>query len=326
MRLVALARLAFPVLVGLWLAGGPASAAAGDRPVPPVAMELQRLSEHCWVAQGAAGAATDNAGFISNAGVVVTPEGVVVFDALGTPALARMLVERIRVITDQPIRKVVVSHYHADHIYGLQVFQDLGAEIVSAAGVEEYFTSGQADTRLQERRATLAPWIDATTRVVAPDRKVQGQERFRLGGVDFTLTNLGAAHSDADLTMFVEPDGVLYSGDIIFEGRVPFVGDANTKNLLAVLDELGRVRVTALVPGHGPAARDPASAIALSRRYVAYVREKMGAAVADMVPFEEAYAATDWSAFSALPAFESANRRNAYAVYLSLEAESLGGP
>jgi glyoxylase-like metal-dependent hydrolase (beta-lactamase superfamily II) len=326
MRLVTPARHPHHAQVGLLLAGGPVVVPAGEKPVPPVKMELQRLSEHCWLAQGAAGAATDNAGFISNAGVVVTPEGVVVFDALGTPALARMLVERIRAVTDQPIRKVVVSHYHADHIYGLQVFKDLGAEVLAPAGVEQYFNSGQADTRLEERRSTLAPWIDAETRVVAPDRQVQGQERFRLGGVDFTLTNLGAAHSDADLTMLVEPEGVLYSGDIIFEGRVPFVGDANTRNLLAVLDDLTRARLAALVPGHGPAARDPRSAITLSRRYVAYLREKMGAAVADLVPFEEAYAATDWSEFSALPAFESANRRNAYAVYLSLEGESVGGP
>jgi glyoxylase-like metal-dependent hydrolase (beta-lactamase superfamily II) len=310
-------------LTGLLAPTSPASAAADATPAsPPVQMELRRLSEHVWLAQGAAGAATDNAGFISNAGVVVTDDGVVLFDSLGTPALARLLLERVRAITDRPIVKVVVSHYHADHIYGLQVFKDLGAEVIAPAGVEQYLASAQAQERLAERRATLAPWVDQHTRLVAPDRTVKATERFRLGGLDFTLTPLGAAHSDADLTLYVEPDRVLFSGDILFEGRVPFVGDANTRNWLTALEGMGEHRVAALVPGHGPAATDPDAAIGLTRRYVAYLRETMGRAVAGGVPFEEAYAAVDWSAYSALPAFEASNRRNAYQVYLSLEAEA----
>ena len=52
------------------------------------------------------------------------PEGVVVFDALGTPSLGWDLLQQIAKITDQPVRYIVVSHYHADHIYGLQAFKD----------------------------------------------------------------------------------------------------------------------------------------------------------------------------------------------------------
>jgi hypothetical protein len=79
----------------------------------------------------------------------------------------------------------------------------------------------------------------------------------------------------------------------------------------------------ALVPGHGAAADDPNKAIASTLSYLAYLRKVMGAAVADFVPFDEAYAETDWSTFESLPAFAEANRRNAYQVYLSMEAESL---
>jgi hypothetical protein len=82
-------------------------------------------------------------------------------------------------------------------------------------------------------------------------------------------------------------------------------------------------RLTALVPGHGAAASDPNRAIDTMRAYLAYLRDTMGAAVGDFVPFDEAYAAADWSAFEALPAFAEANRRNAYQVYLSMEAEAL---
>ena len=61
----------------------------------------------------------------------------------------------------------------------------------------------------------------------------------------------------------------------------------------------------------------------LTREYLIYLRERMGAAVQEFVPFEEAYAETDWSRFSHLPAFNAANRRNAYNTYLLMEREAL---
>jgi glyoxylase-like metal-dependent hydrolase (beta-lactamase superfamily II) len=111
---------------------------------------------------------------------------------------------------------------------------------------------------------------------------------------------------------------------VIFEGRVPFLGDANTRHWLKVLERMEKEKLVALVPGHGGVANDPNKAVALTRRYLAYLRESMAAAVEEFVPFNEAYAEIDWSEFADLPAFAEANRRNAYQVYLSLEAEMLG--
>ena len=79
-----------------------------------VEMKLVKVGEHSWYVQGQAGIATDNAGFISNAGVIITDAGVVLFDALGTPSLANKLLQKIRELTDKPVVKVIVSHYHAD--------------------------------------------------------------------------------------------------------------------------------------------------------------------------------------------------------------------
>jgi glyoxylase-like metal-dependent hydrolase (beta-lactamase superfamily II) len=124
--------------------------------------------------------------------------------------------------------------------------------------------------------------------------------------------------------MLVEPDKVLFSGDIIFEGRIPFVGSADTKNWLETLTRLETGGLTALIPGHGPASTSPGETIAQTRAYLAYLREVMGAAVDEFIPFDEAYADADWSKFKDLPAFEEGNRINAYQVYLSMEAELLG--
>ena len=301
------------------------SAFAGSEYAPTsVEMEVSKVSEHVYYVEGTAGIATDNEGFISNAGFIVTGDGVVVFDSLGTPSLANKLVSKIREITKQPIRKVIVSHYHADHIYGLQVFEELGAEISAPEGAQKYLQSEAAGERLEERRFSLDPWVNENTRLILPDVTISQSNSFTMGDVTFTINYMGKAHSDGDLSMLVEPDRVLFSGDIIFEGRVPFVGNADTKSWLETLTRLQTGGLTALIPGHGPASTSPQKTIELTRAYLAYLREVMGAAVDEFKPFDEAYAEADWSQFENLPAFEEGNRINAYQVYLSMEAELLG--
>ena len=292
-------------------------------PATDVEMELKQVSEHVYYVQGKAGIATDNEGFISNAGFIITDEGVVVFDALGTPSLANLLLTKIRSVTDKPILKVIMSHYHADHIYGLQVFKDLGAQIIAPKGVMDYLASTAASERLEERQFSLEPWVNETTYLVTPDVIIDKAMQFSHGNTRFTLDVLGAAHSDGDLTLYVEPERVLFSGDIIFEGRVPYLGDANTKKWLETLTQMETGKVTALIPGHGPAAKNPNMAISATRNYLAKIRNVMAAAVENLDDFAETYAKTDWSEFEKLPAFEEANRRNAYQVFLSMEEELL---
>jgi len=290
-----------------------------------VDMTLKQVSEHVYFVEGVPGVATDNQGFISNAGVIVTGAGVVIFDALGTPALGQLLLEKVRAITREPIVRVIVSHYHADHIYGLQVFADLDAEILAPAGAEKYLASDNARERLEERRFTLDPWVNDDTRLVYPDRYLDEGMQFRLGDVEFIVAVVGNAHSDGDLTLYVMPDRVLLSGDIIFEGRIPFVGDANTRHWAQVLERMETEQLVALIPGHGGVAENPNDAISLTRRYLSFLRNRMALAVEEFEPFDEAYDAIKWSDFEQLPAFAEANRRNAYQVYLSMEAELLAG-
>jgi len=288
-----------------------------------VAMVPIQVSEHVWYVKGMSGAATENEGFISNAGFVITSEGVVVYDALGSPSLAKQLVGEIRKITQQPIVKLILGHYHADHIYGAQVFKELGAEILAPVGAYQYIDSQVAKDRLEERRISLFPWVDDETYIVQPDRILKRSERFTVGDVDFLINIVGAAHSDGDMSLYVENDRVLFSGDIIFEGRVPYLGNANTQFWLKTLEEMEMQSLQGLVPGHGAAAKDPSKTVSLTRRYLAFIREHMGAAVEELQAFDEAYEQTNWSAFSSLPAFKEANRKNAYQVYLSLETEAL---
>jgi len=312
-------------LTGLLLTALLAPAAVAAEPVPiDIEMPLRQVSEHVYYVRGAPGIATDNKGFISNAAAIVTDDGIVVVDTLGSPSLAQRFVEELRKVSDAPIKTVIVTHYHADHIYGLQVFEDLGARIIAPGGFQDYLDSPAADTRLEERRFSLDPWVNDDTRLVRPDVVIVEDSQLELGGVTIDIRYLGPAHSDGDLAVVVHPDEVLISGDLIFEGRVPFTGSADTGRWLAVLESLDDTGIEALIPGHGPAAKQPAEAVGRTLDYLKYTRERMAAAVDEMIPFAEAYDAADWSRFQKLPAFDAAHRRNAYGIYLSLEQEMLG--
>jgi glyoxylase-like metal-dependent hydrolase (beta-lactamase superfamily II) len=180
-----------------------------------------------------------------------------------------------------------------------------------------------AQLRFEQRKQELFPWVNEDTRFVEPDKYLIGDADFELGGVHFSIRHVGPAHSAEDLAMLVREDGVLYAGDLVFKGRVPFVGDADSKAWLASLDKLTAMKPRVLVPGHGAVSRAPAKDLALTRDYLTYLRSEIGKAVAKLEPFDEAYARIDWSRFSKLPAFEAANRPNAYNTYLLMERESL---
>jgi glyoxylase-like metal-dependent hydrolase (beta-lactamase superfamily II) len=306
------------------LALAASTAWAGD----DIVVKPRQVSAHGYYFQGEAGVAgADNRGYTSNAGFVVTRDAVVVFDALGTPALGRAMVAAIRDITPLPIKRVVVSHYHADHVYGLQEFKRIGSEIWAHRKGEVYITSGQAAERLAQRRADLFPWVDEHTRVVAPDLWLEGDADFRQGGVTFRLIYTGGAHSPEDLMMYVVEERLLFAGDLMFAGRIPFVGNADSKGWLSALDRMLALDAAVVVPGHGPVSRDVRKDLTLTRDYLAFLRQAMGRAVRELEPFDEAYAKVDWSRWRALPAFEPANRINAYGTYLLLEQEELAaGP
>lgn len=290
-----------------------------------VPMNVVRLGAHSYFVQGLSGAASgENQGFMSNAGFVVTRDGVVVFDALASPPLAEKLVDLIRKVTQQPITRVIVSHYHADHFYGLQVFKSLGTEIWAHRAAEGATRGEDAAARLAQRKEVLFPWVNEHTLLLEADRFLEGDTDFEMGGLHFALRHVGPAHSSEDLAMLVREDGVLYAGDLVFRGRVPFVGAADSRAWIDALDKLIALKPRILIPGHGPPSRMPSADLAFTRDYLQFLRARMGQAARDLVPFDEAYEETDWSKYRSMPAFDEANRVNAYNQYLRLEQEGIG--
>ena len=276
-----------------------------------------------------------NEGHTSNAGFVVTKGGVVVFDALGTPALGYRLLQRIREVSDQPIERIVISHYHADHVYGLQAFKEHAGNppVWAQRQTSGYFGGSRgsqgedAERRLEQRREALFPWVDENTYIVAPVELFDDSASFEVGGVRFELLHLGPAHAPGDSVMLVKNDGVLFGGDVIYKGRVPFLDspETDTRHWLEGLQALTQFEPPPrqVIPGHGEPSDDIVAAISATRDYIEYLRAVMRVAVEDFIPFDEAYQEANWSAYSDLPAFDASNRGNAFRIYLELEAESL---
>lgn len=287
-----------------------------------VEMDLQRITPHAYYVLGLPGTPTDNEGFSTNAGVVITDEGVVVIDSLGTPSLAYLLLSKIRAITDKPIVKVIATHYHADHIYGLQVFKDEGAQIIAPGGAREYLASEAAKMRLKERRESLFPWVDEKTHLVEPDQYITEKYTFSVGGIEFIVDPIGSTHSLGDQTIYVPQENVLYAGDLIFEGRIPFVAGSNPEQWIETLSNLDASKFNIIVPGHGSASSNPSDAIKFTLGYLRFLHDNLSRAVENLQPFDEAYNEMDWSKYKDMPAAK-ANRMNAYFVYLGLEAASI---
>lgn len=297
-------------------------AQAAGAQAPPRKVVAQQVSASAWFVQGdAALGSPANRNFISNAGFVVTPAGVVVIDALGSPQLARELLDEIARVTPLPVTHVVVTHYHADHIYGLQEFRKRGARIIAQRGALEYIHSDTAASRLSASRVELAPWIDDRTELVVPDQWVDGATDLEVGGVRLRLQPVGPAHTPEDLAIVLPAEGVLFAGDLVFRGRIPFVGQADSRQWIAALDTLLKLEAKVVVPGHGALSTTARDDMQLTRDYLAYLREQMGAAAREMEPFDEAYARVDWSRYEHLPLFRAANRMNAYNTYLLMERQ-----
>lgn len=287
------------------------------------AMVAQKVSASAWYVEGVSALGSPaNQNFISNAAFVVTPTGVVVIDALGSPELAKRLAGEIRKITPLPITHVIVTHYHADHVYGLQTFKAMGARIIAHRAAKTYLNSETARLRLEASREELAPWINEDTHLVEADEWIEGDTQLTVGGMPFQIRLVGPSHTPEDLVIYLPQEKVLFAGDLVFRSRIPYVGQADSRHWITALDRLLAFDAVVIVPGHGPISTEARKDMQLTRDYLRYLRATMGEAAKNLEPFDEAYAATDWTEFEHLPLFRVANRMNAYNTYLQMEQEA----
>jgi glyoxylase-like metal-dependent hydrolase (beta-lactamase superfamily II) len=205
-----------------------------------------------------------------NSAVIVGDDGCIVFDAQATPALAGKVIERVRGVTDKPIKYVVLSHYHAVRVLGASAF---GAEAVVASTETRRLVQerGQQDWDSEFGRfPRLFQGSESIPGLTWPTITFEGEMSLFLGKREVKLMQLGAGHTSGDIVAWVPDAEVMFSGDLIEYHSACYCGDAMLREWPSTLNEIRDFNPKAIAPGRGDALRGAATseAIAMTRDFV----------------------------------------------------------
>ncbi|MFV1993140.1 MAG: MBL fold metallo-hydrolase [Acidiferrobacterales bacterium] len=269
-----------------------------------------------------------NRGWNGNAGFVVTSEGVVVIDSLGTPRLGRRMISTIRSITDKPIKYLIITHNHPDHSYGAIAFRDLGGvKVVSHAGALDYINSNKIDNSVDYRRSIIKEDM-AGFAAVAPDIPIAGKRfssyKLSVGDKTFEIYNTGQHHSFGDLVVFQTDEKIVWISDLAFNQRTTFMGDGNTRQAITAQDWLLAKFPDAklMIPGHGSAQTPPFPMVRKTQDYMKRLRSTLNRAMDDGLDLLEAVDQADFKDWRNIRLYGLNQRANANFVYRELEQEN----
>jgi quinoprotein relay system zinc metallohydrolase 2 len=202
---------------------------------------------------------------IANIGFIVGERCVAVIDTGGSVSTGQKLRAALRVHTALPICYVINTHVHVDHVLGNSAFRDDHPSFVGHAALAQAIFNSR-DFFVAQYGADLGSPA-GVGQIIAPDRLVQQDMVLDLGHRRLHLHAWPKAHTDCDLTVIDEHSGTLWSGDLLFRERIPVV-DGSVRGWLAAIDQLAAMKVSRVVPGHGPPTQDLAQALVPERRYL----------------------------------------------------------
>lgn len=212
---------------------------------------LQRLSDHVYALAGATQASPSANSYGANVGVVVGRDAVLVIDTLISAKHAQRLAEAIRQVSDKPVKYVVNTHYHVDHVLGNCVFTKQGAVILAHDSTRLDMPEVAERLAHPESLAMTAQDLEGTA-VSAPTVTFAQDMRIDLGDVTVELSYPGPTHTSGSITAYVPQDKVLFAGDILFTRYHPHLGEGDLANWQKVLAEMEKTPAKKIVPGHGP--------------------------------------------------------------------------
>jgi quinoprotein relay system zinc metallohydrolase 2 len=261
----------------------------------------------------------ENAGAIANVGFIVGRAAVAVIDTGGSVAEARRLRAAVRAVTDEPIRYVIDTHDHPDHLFGNAAFLEQGTQFVGHAALPAAMAARMDYYRSAFRRSMGDALIDEV-RSVPPTLLVEKEMVLDLGSRRLVVRAWPAAHTDTDLTILDEETATLFAGDLLFVEHVPVL-DGRLKGWLGVMDELSSIPAKRAVPGHGPASVAWPQALGAQRRYLERLARDVRAEIAKGTPLAQALKTIATSEKDEWKLFDEYNQRNATAAYQELEWE-----
>jgi len=227
-----------------------------------------------------------------NSGVIVGDDSVMVVEAQATPVMAQAVIERVRSITDKPIRYLLLSHYHAVRVLGASAYQ--GAEILTSDVTRDLIVErGQQDMESEIGRfPRLFRAVESIPGLTWPTITFAGETSVWLGKREVRLRHLGRAHTAGDVVAWVPDADVVFSGDLVEYHSACYCGDAHFTDWPATLDRLAELKARALVPGRGAALKTPdnvVEGIALTREFLATLYGSVKASVDKGLSLKQAY-------------------------------------
>ena len=260
----------------------------------------------------------DYHGDIANIGFVVGDTAIAVIDTGGSFRVGQSLREAIRARSSLPIRYVINTHVHSDHIFGNAAFEQDKPEFIGHARL-----AGAMRIRAEGYESNLKKMLGADadgSRIVLPTREVKTELALDLGGRRLLLHAWPIAHTDHDLTVLDEHTGTLWMGDLLFVERAPSI-DGDAKGWLGVIESLKALPAARAIPGHGPLVDDKVPHLERLRGYldvlIADLRRGIaaGRSMRDVVRDAAATERPRWQLF------DTVNLRNAEQLYMQLEWE-----